>query len=286
MTNSTANYAIKTMTRRELDLVIGWAAAEGWNPGLHDADCFYAADPNGFLVGVLNGEPIASLSAVKYGKSFGFIGFYIVKPDFRGMGYGLKLWQAGLKSLQSRNIGLDGVVAQQENYIKSGFNLAYRNIRYEGHGDGIVAETPDYLVPLSLLPIETIIEYDRPFFPDDRSQFLSCWVAQPGSDAIALMHYGSLAGYGVLRPCRTGHKIGPLFADRPQFAETLFLALKAKVPAGMPFYLDVPETNLHAVELANRYQMNSMFETARMYTQDQPDLSLARTFGVTTFELG
>ncbi|HLA33082.1 MAG TPA: GNAT family N-acetyltransferase, partial [Pseudomonas sp.] len=31
------------MTRAEVDLAIDWAAAEGWNPGLHDADCFYAA---------------------------------------------------------------------------------------------------------------------------------------------------------------------------------------------------------------------------------------------------
>ena len=32
----------------------------------------------------------------------------------------------------ARVIGLDGVVAQQENYRKSGFELAYANIRYGG----------------------------------------------------------------------------------------------------------------------------------------------------------
>lgn len=37
-----ANYSIRSMTRPELDLCIQWAAAEGWNPGLHDADAFYA----------------------------------------------------------------------------------------------------------------------------------------------------------------------------------------------------------------------------------------------------
>jgi hypothetical protein len=60
------------MTRAEIDLGIDWAAAEGWNPGLHDAESFYAADPGGFLVGLLDNEPVGMISAVKYGHSFGF----------------------------------------------------------------------------------------------------------------------------------------------------------------------------------------------------------------------
>ena len=70
-----SSYTIRTMTRQEIDIAIDWAAAEGWNPGLHDADCFYAADPHGFLIGLLGDEPIATISAVKYGASFGFLGF-------------------------------------------------------------------------------------------------------------------------------------------------------------------------------------------------------------------
>ena len=54
------DYHIRAMTRDEVDVAVDWAAAEGWNPGLHDADCFYRADPQGFLVGLLDGEPIAS----------------------------------------------------------------------------------------------------------------------------------------------------------------------------------------------------------------------------------
>jgi hypothetical protein len=33
---------LRTMRRDELDLVVDWAAGEGWNPGLGDAHCFYA----------------------------------------------------------------------------------------------------------------------------------------------------------------------------------------------------------------------------------------------------
>ncbi|MEM9154998.1 MAG: GNAT family N-acetyltransferase [Cyanobacteria bacterium P01_F01_bin.33] len=284
---ASSHYAIATMSRSDLDLAVGWAAAEGWNPGLHDADSFYAADPTGFLMGVLDGRPIASISAVKYGQTYGFIGFYIVKPEYRGRGYGYQLWQAGLDSLAERAIGLDGVVEQQPNYVKSGFALAHRNIRYEGIADSdrAVSRTSQIL-PLKSLSIEEVIAYDRAFFPDNRVSFLKSWISQLESRAVGCVRDGKLAGYGVLRPCQTGYKIGPLFADTPDIAEAIFLKLKARIEAGKPFFLDVPQVNPDAVALAETHHMHGVFETARMYTQPQPDLSLGRTFGVTTFELG
>jgi hypothetical protein len=46
-------YTIRTMNRHKVDIVVDWAAEEGWNPGLHNAVCFHAADSSGFLVGLL-----------------------------------------------------------------------------------------------------------------------------------------------------------------------------------------------------------------------------------------
>ena len=70
---------VRRMTEGDLKLALDWAAAEGWNPGLHDAHCFYAADGQGFLLGELDGIPIGCVSAVRYGSGFGFLGLYIVK---------------------------------------------------------------------------------------------------------------------------------------------------------------------------------------------------------------
>ena len=95
-----------------------------------------------------------------------------------------------------------------------------------------------------------------------------------------------LAGYGVIRPCRSGYKIGPLFADRPELAEQLFRALKTSVPNGSPVYLDIPESNSAAIDLVQRHGMQVVFKTARMYMGQQPDLCIDRIFGITTFELG
>ncbi|WP_201278931.1 GNAT family N-acetyltransferase [Leptolyngbya iicbica] len=281
-----SNYTIKPMTRADLAVAIDWAAAEGWNPGLQDADCFYAADASGFLMGWLEEEPIAAISVVKYGSTFGFLGFYIVRPEFRGRGYGWQLWQAGLATLEGRTVGLDGVVDQQSNYLKSGFQLAYRNIRYEGQRGTAIAPADPAVVSIASLDFAQVLAYDRPFFPDDRTAFLQGWLAQPDSTAVAYVQDQAILGYGMLRPCRQGYKIGPLFADTPAIADTLFQHFIAHVPAGQPFYLDVPEVNEAAVALAQRYGLTSMFETARMYLPEPPQLPTERIFGVTTFELG
>jgi ribosomal protein S18 acetylase RimI-like enzyme len=207
---------------------------------------------------------------------------YIVKPPFRGKGFGLRIWQRGMDYLRNHNIGLDGVVAQQANYRKSGFQLAYRNIRFQG----VVQAAPCPTVSdASVLPFEQLVDYDRQCFPAARARFLAGWIAQPGAVAQAAVHDGRVAGYGVLRRCRTGCKIGPLFADTDRIASNLFDALVARVP-GETIVLDVPETNPAAVALAERHGMTSVFETARMYTQKPPTSPIDRVFGVTSFELG
>ncbi|WP_321935884.1 MULTISPECIES: GNAT family N-acetyltransferase [unclassified Paraburkholderia] len=280
--DQTNDFIVRTMSADEVAMSVEWAAAEGWNPGWHDPHSFRVADPNGFFVGLWHGEPVACISAVAYDDSFGFIGLYIVKPGFRGKGFGLRTWQHGMRYLGDRNIGLDGVVAQQANYRKSGFQLAYRNIRYQGLVSGIGCA---HVAAVADVPFAQLLAYDRSCFPAQRERFLSAWIAQPDAVALATIDAGRVAGYGVVRRCQAGCKIGPLFADDADVATGLFRALAARMP-GEVIVLDVPQTNPVAVALAERHGMASVFETARMYTKCAPAIAMDRVFGVTSFELG
>ncbi|MBR8220819.1 GNAT family N-acetyltransferase [Burkholderia ambifaria] len=280
--NRGEDFIVRTMSADEVAMSVEWAAAEGWNPGLHDPHCFREADPAGFFVGVWRGEPVAYLAAVAYDERFGFIGLYIVKPAFRGQGFGLRIWQHGVRYLGDRNIGLDGVVARQASYAKSGFRLAYRNIRYQGRVDGIGCA---HVAAATDVPFEQLLAYDRRCFPAARERFVSVWIAQPDTVALATIDGGRVAGYGVIRRCKVGCKIGPLFADDAGIATGLVRALAARIP-GEVITLDVPETNPAAVALAERHGMSSVFETARMYTKEVPAIAIDRVFGVTSFELG
>lgn len=274
------------MTPGDLALALDWAAAEGWNPGLADAACFRAADPDGFLVAELDGEPVGCVSAVRYAGGFGFLGFYIVRPTFRGRGHGLALWHAAVRRLQPSVVGLDGVVAQQANYRRSGFDLLHRNIRC-GAAAPRAPEAPRAVVvqPATALPFAALAAFDRRFFPAPREAFLRAWLAAPGHVARVATADGALRGYAVLRPCREGSKIGPLFAEDPATARALFGALIAAAPPG-PVFLDLPEPNADAIAMAQEAGMAPAFETARMYAGPAPSLPLGQIYGITSFELG
>ena len=282
---ATNGLLIRPMRPEEISVAIDWAAAEGWNPGLADAACFATVDPQGFLIGELHGETAATVSCVNYDASFAFLGFYIVRADLRGRGLGLQVWNAAIAHSGSRVIGLDGVVAQLENYRKSGFKLAYANIRYGGS----VAPSPERpmagITALTEIPLIDVETYDASVFPAPRSAFLRSWIGTSGHVGRALVRDGRLAGWGVIRPCRTGRKIGPLVADDRAAAEIVLQALLSAVGGG-EIFLDVPGTNHEAIALAQGLGLAPVFETARMYTGAIPPLRLERVFGVTSFELG
>ncbi|MEU7725770.1 GNAT family N-acetyltransferase [Streptomyces sp. NPDC040724] len=297
-------FEITGASAADMELMRGWADEEGWNPGDSDRFAFAVADPEGFLVGRLDGEPVACISAVRYGAGFGFIGLYIARPAFRGQGYGIRLWHAGMERLDGRLVGLDGVVAQQGNYRKSGFLPAWNNVRYEGvpegydggdgesdggaenetgNGNGTGAGVA--IVDAASLPFGLLAAYDRRFFPEPRPAFLSAWTALPGRTALAAVRDGRIEGLGVIRPCSAAHRIGPLYAADPAVAAALLRRLARHAPAGV-VSVDVPDANPQAAALLAGLGLVPVFETARMYTGPAPDLALAELFGVTSLELG
>ena len=207
-----------------------------------------------------------------------------MRPDLRGRSYGLRIWKAAIAHAGARTVGLDGVVAQQENYKKSGFALAYPNIRY---GGAIPAPTapPAGVVPLTDVALSLVEADDATVFPAPRTAFLRAWIGTRGHVGRALVRDGRLAAWGVIRPCRSGHKVGPLVADDRAAAEVVFGALVTAIGGGEVF-LDVPSVNRDAVALAQGHGLAPVFETARMYTGPIRPLRLERVFGITTFELG
>lgn len=268
---------------------IAWAKEEGWNPGLHDAEIFYPSDPDGCLVLERDGEMIGSGVIASYGGKFGFMGLFIIKKDLRRNGIGNDFWHQRLERLKARlepgaSIGMDGVFAMQHYYARGGFVFSHRNLRmtctaiqqsYDKNG----IET----VTLENLP--SILAVDKRCFGFERQKFLRCLIGQ--ADGLTLMYKeGDVCqGYGNIRRCIEGWKIGPLFAASPDIAEKLFIALSQKA-VGEPVYLDVPENSKSAMDLAKKFGMQEMFGCARMYYGSKPDLAEDEIYGITTFEMG
>ncbi|EUC00909.1 GCN5-related N-acetyltransferase [Rhizobium sp. CF080] len=277
----TTQPVIRALASSEVEQLVDWARIEGWNPGLADAAALHAADGDGFIGCFVDGEMAAGISAIRYGTDFGFIGLYIAHPDFRGKGYGRKVWDAGMAHLDGRTIGLDGVPEQQANYRSIGFEQLYETFRWSGTLDGesdidVVAITDD-LVP-------GIVGYDRSFFPAERGTFLREWLRPPRS-AKAIVRDGNIGGYAVCRRCHDGYKIGPLFAQTDADAQRLLSACAAEI-SGETLHIDVPAAQTEFCAYLEAHRFAKGFTTARMYRGPAPAVQMSGVFGITTLELG
>ncbi|WP_087503028.1 GNAT family N-acetyltransferase [Pseudomonas sp. SID14000] len=284
---------IRNMTRPELEKLVDWAAHEGWNPGVHDAELFWATDPAAFIAASQGGELIGGGAITSYNGEFGFMGFFIVRPEYRGQGLGNTLWHARRERLLARlrpgaSIGMDGVFAMQDYYAKGGFVFSHRNLRFRANATErpatLQVDNQDIL-PLASFPFDEVVDYDRTCFPAKRAAFLSGWIAQADALALGCRREGRLSGYGVARRCREGYKIGPLFADDALAANALYARL-AEFAQGYPLFLDAPENNPAAMALVRQQGMIEVFGCARMYLGPPPAIAHERVFAVTTFELG
>ena len=181
-----AEVRIRPLTRSELDRLMAWAAAEGWNPGRNDGDLFWATDPEGFLAAEVDGGFAGGGAIVSYGGAYGFMGLFIVDPLLRGRGIGGRLWHARRDRRRARlapgaAIEMDGVFAMQAFYARGGFAFRHRELRFEWTAPrGTTAAGPAAIVPLADVPAAERHAFDRLHFPAERAAFMDRWITQPG----------------------------------------------------------------------------------------------------------
>jgi GNAT superfamily N-acetyltransferase len=275
------------MSRDEADILAGWAADEGWNPGKADIAIAWDTDPEAFIALRKGSDLVGGGTIISYGSLYGFMGLFIVRRDQRGDGIGGQLWRFRLKRLQDRlapgaAIGMDGVFAMVPFYERGGFVFAHNEVRYEGLARGTLDPKVRRLDPTMF---DQIDRFDRAFVPAKRSSFLQRWIFQPGAHAVGLTEKDQLVGYGVARPARTGFKVGPVFAQRPDIAERLVSSLLAYIP-GQQVQIDVPEPNQAGTDLVKGFGLREVFGCARMYHGAKPNLPIENIYGVTSFEFG
>jgi hypothetical protein len=280
--------AIGPMRRDEAEALGEWAADAGWNPGLRDIDVAWQYDPTAFIA-LRRGETLIGGGAIMaYGRAAGFMGLFILRPEWRQQGLGRVLWHERLRRLRARldpdtPIGMDGVFEMVPFYAAGGFRQLHRDLRFEGVAEGGAADP--VVESLPAVPPAAIAAYDAAVTGIVRPEYLAAWLGVPGGHGVALRDAGRLVGYGFARPCRSGVKIGPLLADTPAAAERLLGSLLAALP-GVPVALDVPEPNAAALAMVRARGWREAFGCARMESGGTLPVDLARVFGVTSFEFG
>ena len=281
-------------------IVVEWMLEEKWRPGLKDPECFLACDPSAMLIGELNGKPICFVSLTKYGDSFGHIGSYIVRTEYRGKGYGLAIFNAAVERVNpaSTPLTLYSVLHLENMYQKKGFQSHFYGARFDfdlstalSSLSEISGKSAVNIQCLDQVDQEALVAYDSRAFGFPRHAFLSKWLR--GSHAcVAFDGEGSVVGYVVARPTfvkEDGFKIGPLFADSESIAEKLLKAMFEELPRQEESVPAVCIDNFteKGKLLASRLQGKIVFDFVYMTTAGfLPKACFGKWFGVTTIDIG
>ena len=295
-------YEIQSLNQKQVATLVSWAGREGWNPGLSDAELVWQADPQGFLGMCVDEKCIAGGAIVRHNPMFGFMGLFIVEPEYRGQGLGRKLWFARRDRLLARldpgaSIGLDAVDAMVGFYAAGGFQPFTRHRRFQFVSDssqGIhLKRDAHQSVPSTPRPYQAndfpaIHAMDLECFPGERANILEPWITQRNGLTLVLpnpKNSDEILGWGTIRKCLVGWKIGPLQAHTPEIANALIeqLILDAKAESVM---IDIPDNNPEALRLCQSFGMQEVFGCVRMYLGPPPILKNQHLFAILSLEIG
>lgn len=285
---------IRPLQRDDIAAVTDWARQEGFAPGRGDLAIYRHTDRQGIWVGWLGGERIGCITGVRYNAAYGFLGLYLVRPAWRGRGYGLQLWEHALEHLADLPcVGLEAAPDRVDDYARWGFAPASPTTRWQGISDGTIP-APAAAAAWQLLEGEAIPEravqcFDAQREPSPRPHFLSQWLHHPAGTVLALIDAaGDCHGFGRIRPCLLergeGWRIGPLMAETPEAADRLLRGLLHRHPGVV--LIDAPGVNGAAVPLLERLQFRPVGTTLRMYRGEAPAVSLRDVYGLACLELG
>jgi len=283
---------IRQADRKGLEFILDLATAEGWNPGKYDGESFFASDENGFLILYHGNEPIGSIAVVQLSKDYAAIGLFIVAKKHRSQGFGTLLWNEAIKRLaHCRTIGLNAVPSQVKRYQAAEFKDSFANQRWSKAVDS-KAEDTKHLISTAENPylmFKKLCEYDELVFKHPREKFLTAMLLAPQTFAfVSFDKDRAVNGYGVVRPCIKGYRIGPLYAADFESAQTLCRLLLAKIP-GEIVVLDTPIINKFGIAFAEYFGLEHIpaADTLAMFKGEQPESkNTSDCYAVASLEIG
>lgn len=288
---------IKPAQASDIPAIVGWARNEEFAPGFGDVDIYRNTDRQGIWVGWLDSSPVGCIAGIKYNDIYGFIGLYIVRPEYRGHGYGHRLWEQALLHLQDvKCVGLEAASHLITNYAEWGFKASSQTIRWQLFNPDVVTHLQPELdrqdliaVTGSEIPLEAIEKYDSEREFTARPHFLSQWLNHPSGKVIALIDkYNHCHGFARIRPCLLpageGWRIGPILADTPRLAEVLILNLLIEHKGVI--LIDSPERNHNAQSLLSSLGFREISATTRMYKGSHKAVLTKDVYGLACLELG
>ncbi|KAH7704533.1 Protein T24A6.20 [Aphelenchoides avenae] len=287
---------------------------EGWAMSVHDYKVWLDAfGPDNFclLVALEKGSKeligsvcSATYPSVKGSKRLTTVGMFFIRPDHRGTGLGMELFNRLLSNpkVADDNKGLTGVPPMAPKYAKVfGFDKFTEWTVYTIKAK-ISDLQPDKLkVPGGIKVTDPesagwdrIYQYDAKFVGGvHRDAYLKAWISSPAAHVkVALNSSGEIVGLGVIREAYNKRlSVGPLYAENEATAGAILRSILESIGhvAGFTEMLIWPPSTMKGtVDLMNALTDGKAKNVGHIYvqfTKEKLEVPVENVYGITEYAM-
>ncbi len=207
-----------------------------------------------------------------------FVTTFITKPELRGQGIGMKVWDACKKAVAGKNILINAAPDREKMYNRLGFVVSKNRMAIVDYvflfkkADTLREVQVDKSVVLDYCQslFDGICAYDKGIQPIERAAFLKNHIEKSDKVKVTLRN-GKVAGYVCLRKGYKGFMIMPLYANTTEIARQLLKEIVAGVSDNETLKIGIPNGNKEAEDLFKEVgwysrPYNPMYVNLRMQT--------------------
>ncbi|MCS7166431.1 MAG: GNAT family N-acetyltransferase [Gemmatales bacterium] len=254
------------------DIPLGMYLKEqaGWNQTPRDWQRFLTLEPTGCLVAEYSGHAVGTTVALCFGDT-AWLAMVLVEQSYRRRGIGRALVEHALKYLASRKvrtIRLDATDLGRPLYEQFGFSTEYTITRFAGTPK--LLETPYELsVRQAVFSDYTAVSaLDALVTRTDRSRLIAEWWRDDQIAKYVATQNNQIAAYAFLRPGAKAYQLGPVIGVAD--LGLMFLAQVMGLAAGKPIYIDIPDYQIAARDMAQNLGCRAERSFHRMWLGQAP----------------
>ncbi|XP_054706846.1 uncharacterized protein LOC129216654 [Uloborus diversus] len=221
-------------------------------------------------------EVLAVCCSVVHHEDLAFLGIYAVRKKYRGLGLGLKVWNACLEHIGDRNAALNAVPGKLELYRdRGGFpvvendfvnlvNETEESVHVENLSDSVPSGVDIQPYQAAHLPLMLKFDFNLIGYKRDLAIRLNC--EETDSHTFVAFKDGACVGFGTIKmSCQEVGQVGPLYADDSAVAEPLLKKLILSLPQAKGFAMMTISTNHKANEFIKLLGCPMTEECPRLY---------------------
>ncbi|GIY56401.1 n-acetyltransferase domain-containing protein [Caerostris extrusa] len=283
-------FVIRNLQNNDIPELVSLPRIEGREMGQEtEILTWLNVDPYGIFVAetIEDGQIAGCCCGIALSDTHGYIGMYVVKSNYRGLGLGRILWNAAINHLGDRNVSLSSAPAMMGFYREKGgfsFTAKWTVDLYIGTNPILPSNALSRPLPFTVLVypngpfIQHVIDYDHSVHKYDRSVIVKQTIEEKGTLTVMALNASiddnlQTTGYACMKKGLQGRwLIAPVYAEDYSSARSLLHGLMSALSDDQRkegVVAKLVSSNIEAAKLFNELGMKkTSYQLQRLFTKE------------------